>query len=86
MIDKVWGRIMINEGEVFTQKTGKQFSYDVMGNAIKLSTTNQNVSKNHFEKALEFVPLEKTSVINHLRAPSYIYAILMDQRIKQNDW
>ena len=86
MINKIWERILHNEGETFTQKTGKPFSYDVSGNSIKLTTTNQIVPKSQFEKALEYVPLQKTTVIQHLRAPSYLYGILMDPRIKQKDY
>jgi hypothetical protein len=86
MIDKIWRRIVENEGEVFTQIRGKEFSFQVLGGVINLSTTNQQVPKSQFEKALEFVPIPNTAAIQHLRAPSYIYAILMDQRIKQNDW
>jgi hypothetical protein len=32
------------------------------------------------------VPLENTVPVQHLRGPSYIYAILMDPRIRQDDW
>lgn len=86
MIDKVWKRIVAHEGQVFKQIRGKEFTYHITGNTIHLSTTNQQVSIGEFEKALEFLPLKNTAVIQHLRAPSYLYAILMDQRISQNEW
>ncbi|MEH7110452.1 hypothetical protein [Bacillus sp. JJ1764] len=86
MIEMIWKRIVDNEGEIFKQIRGKEFSYQVFGNAISLSTTNHQVPKSQFEKALKFVPLVNTTEIQHLRAPSYIFAILMDQRIKQNNW
>lgn len=86
MIDKVWKRIVANEGQIFKQIRGREFTYNITGNTILLSTTNQNVSRRELEKALEFLPLKSTVVIQHLRAPSYLYAILMDQRISQTDW
>jgi hypothetical protein len=32
------------------------------------------------------VPLSSTVEMNHLQGPSYIYAILMDSRIRRDDW
>ena len=81
MIEQTWQRIVENEGNVFTQIRGKQFTYEVVGTSIKLATTNQHVAKSEFEKAVSFLPLSNTVPIQHLRAPSYIYAILTDKRI-----
>ena len=81
MIEQTWQRIVENEGNVFTQIRGKQFTYTVVGKSIKLTTTNQLVAKSQFEKAVPFLPLSNTIPIHHLRAPSYIYAILTDKRI-----
>lgn len=81
MIERVWQHIIENEGNVFTQIRGKQFTYSVVGISIKLMTTNQLVAKSEFEKALSFMPLSNTVSIQHLRAPSYIYAILTDKRL-----
>lgn len=38
------------------------------------------------EKALERVPLKNTVAVQDLLAPSYIYGILMDARIRESDW
>ena len=86
MIEKVWSRIVCCEGDVFTQIKGKTFSYKVEYNSIVPSTTNVSIAKSQFEKALEFVPLVNTTPIQHLWAPSYIYAILMDEKISRGDW
>lgn len=85
-IEVIWERICNNEGEVFHQIKGKEFTYKIKGNSVKLSTTNYNIAKSTFEKALEFVPFENTVSIQHLSAPSYLYAILMDKRIRVNDY
>lgn len=80
-IDYIWERICENEGNVFWQMRGKPFTYHVVGNTIRLSATNYNISRTALEKALEFVPLENTKPLQHLPAPSYIYALLTDCRI-----
>ncbi|WP_079491640.1 hypothetical protein [Maledivibacter halophilus] len=62
-----------------------QFKYQIINNSIVLDRTNRSISKNEIEKALAFVALENTVPLQHLQAPSYIYAILIDDRIKQSD-
>lgn len=81
MVDKIWARIIENEGQTFKQIKGKEFTYKIVGNGIKLSTTNQIVSKSVFEKAIQLLPVENTVPLQHLRAPSYLFAILTDNRI-----
>lgn len=85
-LNMVWLRIKRNEGESFYKIRGGEFTYEVPGNYITLSTTTQNIPKSHFEEALKSVPLINTVPVQHLRGPSYIYAILMDKRIRQSDW
>lgn len=86
-IELIWKRIVENEGKEFKQKREKIFTYSLIGkNTIKLSTTNRSISKSQFEKALNFVPLDKTTIIQNLQAPPYIYGILMDDRIRKENW
>jgi hypothetical protein len=82
----VWQRILANEGNVFTQVLGQQFTYTVSGNALTLSTTNQNVARSQIEKAIHLMPAGNTVPLQSLRAPSYLYAILMDARIREGLW
>jgi hypothetical protein len=86
LIEIIWERIKEFEGEEFSQIRGGTFTYKVSGNSLELSRTNRNVSKSTFKKALENVPLENTVPLQNLQAPSYLYAILMDKRIRKNDW
>ena len=83
MIDVIWSKILKHEGEVFTQIKGKKFTYRISGNSIIPSTTNRIISSSQIEKALKLEPLEGTTKIQHLQGPSYIYAILMDYRIRE---
>lgn len=85
-IDEVWSRITAHTGEKFYQIRGGEFTYEVSGGHVHPDRTKQQIPKSHFEEALGYVPLENTIPVQHLRGPSYIYAILMDSRIRQSDW
>jgi hypothetical protein len=82
----VWARIIAHEGQQFEQIRGKRFSFSRHANTLSLSTTNQFISRAQIESAYELVPLRSTTQLQHLRAPSYLYAILMDPRIRKQDW
>ena len=84
--DIVWKRIQAHSGENFTQIRGKEFTYHAENGYIALDQTNQNISQSDFEKAFQLVPLPGTTPVQNLRGPSYIYAILMDSRIRLSDW
>ena len=86
MIEVIWQRIIETEGQHFRQIRGGEFTYKILGNQISLDRTNRNISKNTFAQALENVPLKNTIPLQRLQAPSYLYAILMDTRIRRNDW
>lgn len=86
-IDTIWARIVANEGQTFRQIRGKEYTYEVVGSSIIPEGINQNLPQSQFEKAIEYLPLESTSEIQHLRGPSYLFSILMDARIRrQDDW
>jgi hypothetical protein len=85
-IGRVWRRIEAHEGQVFRQMRGGEFTYAVTSSYLEPDRTNQKLPRAHFEEALALVPLENTTPVQHLRGPSYLYAILMDQRIRLLDW
>ena len=84
--DTIWQRIKDHESEQFRQIRGGEFAYEVVGNAIALDRTNQNIPREHFKQASRLLPLKNTVPVQHLRGPSYIYAVLMDERIREADW
>jgi hypothetical protein len=84
--DTIWARIKANEGNTFRQIRGQGFTYTVDGSTINPSTTNQNIPRAHFEEASKLLPLHNTVAVQHLRGPSYLFAVLMDKRIRQQDW
>ena len=58
----------------------------IAGNSVKPDSVNRCIHVSQFEQALEFVPLHNTKPVQHLQGPSYLYAILMDDRIRGEDW
>lgn len=83
---EIMSRIEAHAGEEFQQIRGGRFTYAVYGSYLTPDRTNQNIPISYFEKAVELLPLENTVPVQHLRGPSYIYAILMDRRIRWDDW
>jgi len=81
-----WRRIETHAGEEFTQIRGGKFTYEVICGHLVPDRTNQQIPKTHFEEAFALIPLESTVAVQHLRGPSYIFAILMDDRIRMGDW
>jgi len=84
--ESVWKRIESHENQDFFQIRGGKFTYEVVGGHIIPDRTNQQIPKSHFKEAYNLLPLENTVRVQHLRGPSYIYAILMDDRIRKNDY
>lgn len=85
-VGEIWSRLRQHEGEVFHQIRGKAFTYSLTVNGLIPSTTDWLIPKDHFARALELVPLRNTVPVQHLYGPSYIYALLMDSRIRGIDW
>ncbi len=85
-VDEVWRRIEAHTGRTFRQIRGGEFTYTATSSYISPDRTHQNIPKAHFEKALAMVPLSDTVPLHDLRGPSYIYAVLMDRRIRGGNW
>ena len=63
MTDIIWNVIVNNRGEVFKQIEGKEFTYEIKGNSIRLTTTNRVIAKSQILKALDRFPFENTTKI-----------------------
>ena len=86
-IDDLWHRLKDCEGQVFETKTGKPFTYEIAGEVFHPSRTEYNISKADFRKALVRAPFDGPGVVNRtVRGPSYVWAVLHDMRIRQQDW
>jgi hypothetical protein len=84
--DAVWKRIKAHVGEPFQLARGGEFTYEVRGNVLRSSRTDYNLSRINVEHALSIVPIQRPSDIAVVRGPSYVYAILMDPRIRAGEW
>lgn len=85
-ITTIWSRIESHAGERFQQKRGGEFTYAVSGSSLTTDRANRNLPRSDFEEALHLVPLDGPGQVQHLQGPSFVYAILMDERIRQSDW
>lgn len=82
--ENAWEQIRARAGETFVQKRGGTFRYTVEGNYLCPDRTPYKIPRKDFEAALALFPFRSTTVLQDLRGPSYIYAILMDPRIHGN--
>ncbi len=82
LFSEVWKSITALEGSEFQQVRGQKFIYAVSGDYIVPNTTNIRIPKSNFEKAWKQMPVSGPGALHKsLIAPSYLYAILSDQRI-----
>lgn len=85
-IEELWGRLNQFEDEEFTQIRGGTFRFMITDTALFPDRTAWQIPRKHFAEALQFVPLTNTVAVQHLFGPSYLYALLMDRRIRKSDW
>lgn len=67
------------EGECFNQIRGQSFTYQVKGNYIIPSTTDYNIPIKDILEGYNRKPIDTTE-LQDLRGPSYVYAIVNDNR------
>lgn len=85
--DEIWNRISEHEDETFKTITGKPFTYTMDGEGVCPSRTDYRLSKTDFRKAYELAPIKGPGIINEIvRGPAYIWAIIHDARISQDEW
>ncbi len=81
--ENVWRNIQRHAGEMFHTVTGRAFTYVVTGNTVMTNRTNYQLARSNFET----VWLMKSAtgpgdISNDVRGPSYVWAILIDDRIR----
>lgn len=85
----VWERISRHAGEPgFHTRTGKDVTYDVDDDAIVVrGVRGARIPRDHVEEAARHVPFSSLrEVPQELWGRSYLFAILMDARIRRTDW
>ena len=89
--ETIWQRIRTCQGMTFATRTGLSFAYEIEGStALWVNRdgrrVDQRIPKSVFGTAFERVPLENTSAVKDLRGSSYVYGIMMNARIRCEDW
>ena len=86
-INEIWRRIERHQGEEFHIKNGQPFTYELLGEIFRSSRANRNIPRGDFEKALSIAPFDGPGNVNWMvQGPSYIWAVLHDPRIRQEDY
>jgi hypothetical protein len=85
-IEAAWARIRSQAREEFHTKTGLPFRYEVPGNYLLVDRANRSLSKTNFRKALDALPADGPGDIKDRQGSAYTWAILMDPRIRLQDW
>ena len=84
--DEVWERIVSHQGETFRQIRGGEFVYAVQGNSLVPDRTNHQFGRKQIEEAYSRMPVDGPGELQDLRGPSYLFAVLMDDRVRMGQW
>ena len=88
--EAVWRRIESHQGEEFKTVRKYPFTYEVEGTGIWFFRNgrriNRKLSRSQVDKAIARCPLRSTTEINDLMDFPYLYALLMDARIRGQAW
>lgn len=89
--ERVWGRIVAHQGQEFLTTTGKPFTYVVEGKTgiwfyRNRKRINQRLGRREVVEAISRCPLHKTTEINDGRDYAYLFGLLTDHRIRENEW
>ena len=90
LVEAVWRRIQTHEGEEFHTVTGLPFRFEVEGNGIWFYRDKKRIerklSRKQVEAAIARCPLQSTTEIKDLMDFAYLFALLMDRRIRGEAW
>ncbi len=88
--ESVWQRIKTHQGEEFRTATQLPFTYEVEGAGIWFfrdgRRINRKLSRTQVDLAIARCPLTSTTEIKDLIDYSYLFALLMDKRIRGDAW
>lgn len=78
----IWARVRQHSGETFMTVTGREFRYEARSGGVEMLTTNRVLPRSSFEEAYARMPVDGPGALQDLQGPSYIYAVLVDPRIR----
>ena len=90
LAEVLWARIKKHEGLQFHTATDLPFSYKVDGNGVWFfrggRKVNRKLTRTQFNIAITRCPLRTTTEIKDLMDYPYLFAVLMDRRIRQREY
>ena len=88
--ETVWRRIEQHQDEHFHTARGLPFTFEVEGNGIWFfrgkKRINRKLTRAQVEVAISRCPLQSTTEIKDLMDYAYLYALLMDPRVRGQAW
>ena len=85
-----WRQIEAHQGEEFKTATGLPFTYAVEGTGIWFfrggRRINRKLTRGQVNKAIARCPLTSTTEIKDLMDYPYLFALLVDKRIRREAW
>jgi hypothetical protein len=88
--EAVWRLIESHQGEEFHTARGLPFTFEVEGDGIWFfrdgRRINRKLTRKQVEVAISRCPLTSTTEIKDLMDYAYLFAVLMDPRIKRAAW
>jgi hypothetical protein len=89
-LESVWQRIKSHQGEEFRTVERLPFTYEVEGTGIWFFRDGRRIerklTRTQVDKAIARCPLTRTTEIKDLMDYSYLFALLMDTRIRGEAW
>jgi hypothetical protein len=89
-LESVWQRIKSHQGEEFRTVERLPFTYQVEGTGIWFFRDGRRIerklTRTQVDKAIGRCPLTRTTEIKDLMDYSYLFALLMDARIRGEAW
>ena len=86
----VWRRIKSQQGKQFQTARGLPFTYKVEGTGIWFfregRRINRKLARTQVDQAILRCPLRSTTEIKDLMDYAYLFALLMDRRIRAEAW
>jgi len=90
VLESVWHRIKSHQGEEFRTATRLPFTYEVEGAGIWFFRDGRRIerklTRTQVDKAIGRCPLRSTTEIRDLMDYAYLFALLMDTRIRGEAW
>jgi len=81
--EECWEKILKNAGEQFHTIEGLEFTYSFEDDYLIPSRADFKIPKNSFEKVFNMIPVKGPGEFpNDVMGPSYVWAIMHDERIR----